>query len=52
MFRRLIMTIFRLYMKYLLSSYAKHTWAVYIGEGGGNLVTAWNPHVTHTVQHF
>ena len=40
MFRRLIMTIFRLYMKYLylLSSYTKYTWAVYMvcvgGEGG------------------
>jgi len=34
MFRRLIMVIFRLYMKYLLSSYTKHTWAVYMGEGG------------------
>jgi len=31
LFRRLIMTIFRLYMKYLLSSYTKHTWAVYMG---------------------
>jgi len=34
MFRRLIMAIFRLYMKYLLSSYTKHTqegvvWALY-----------------------
>jgi len=28
MFRRLIMAIFRLYMKYLLSSYTKHTWAL------------------------
>ena len=27
MFRRLIMAIFRLYMKYLLSSYTKSTWA-------------------------
>jgi len=33
MFRRLIMAIFRLYMKYLLSSYTKHTWVVYIGQG-------------------
>ena len=30
MFRRLIMTIVRLYMK-SLSSYTKHTWAVYVG---------------------
>jgi len=35
MFRRLIMAIFRLHMKYLLSSYTKHTWAVYMGKGGG-----------------
>jgi len=34
MFRRLIMAIFRLYMKYLLSSYTKQTWAVYMGQGG------------------
>ena len=34
MFRRLIMAIFRLYRKYLLSSYTKHTWAVYMGQGG------------------
>ena len=34
MFRRLIMAIFRLYMKYLLSGYTKHTWAVYMGKGG------------------
>jgi len=34
MFRRLIMAIFRLYMKYLLRSYIKHTWAVYMGQGG------------------
>jgi len=27
MFRRLIMATFRLYMKYLLSSYTKHTMA-------------------------
>ena len=31
MFRCLVMAIFRLYMKYLLSSYTKHTWAVYMG---------------------
>jgi len=30
MFRRLIMAIFRLYLKYLLSSYTKHMWAAYI----------------------
>ena len=36
MFRRLIISIFRLYMKYLLSSYTKHTWAVYMGKGGVN----------------
>jgi len=35
MFRRLKMTIFRLYMKYLLSSYKKHTWAVYMRQRGG-----------------
>ena len=80
MFRSLIMAIFRLYMKYLLSNYTKHTWAVYMGWGGGivgtrsricqkvwavwvtwwvnynklirNLVTEWNPHVTHTAQTF
>ena len=34
MFRRLIMAIFRLYMKYLLSRYTKHTWAVYMGREG------------------
>jgi len=33
-FRRLIMTIFRLYMKYLLSSYTKHIWAVNRGREG------------------
>ena len=37
MFRRLIMAIFRLYMKYLLSSYTKHTWVVYMGKGGGKV---------------
>ena len=30
MFRRLIMAILRLYMKYLLRSYTNHTWAVYM----------------------
>ena len=34
MFRRLMLAIFRLYMKYLLSSYTKHTWAVYMGREG------------------
>jgi len=34
MFRCLIMAIFRLYMKYLLSSYTKHTRAVYMGREG------------------
>ena len=33
MFRHLTMAIFRLYMKYLLSSYTKHIWAVYSGAG-------------------
>jgi len=37
MFRRLVMAIFRLYMTYLLSSYTKHTWAVYMGWGGGKV---------------
>jgi len=31
MFQRLIMAIFRLYMKYLLSSHTKYVWAVYMG---------------------
>jgi len=39
MFRRLTMVIFRLYMKYLVSSYTRLLWAVYrgevAGEGGG-----------------
>jgi len=34
MFRRLIMAIFRLYMKYLLNSCTKYTWVVYMGKGG------------------
>ena len=38
MFRRLIMAIFRLYMKYF-SSYTKRTWAVYMGKGGGKVGT-------------
>jgi len=40
MFRRLIMAIFRLYMKYLLSSYTKHTWAVYISVFHAMLVAS------------
>ena len=39
MFRRLIIAIFRLYMKYLLSSYTKHTWVVYMGKGGRKVGT-------------
>ena len=39
MFRRLMMAIFRFYTKYLLSSYTKHTWAVYMGKGGGKVGT-------------
>jgi len=39
MFRRLIMAIFRLYIKYLLSSYTKHIWAVYMFQGGGKVGT-------------
>ena len=37
MFRLLIMDIFRLYMKYLPSSYTKHTGAVYVGQGGAKV---------------
>ena len=39
MFRRLIMIIFRLYMKYLLSSYTNHTSAVYMEKGVGKVGT-------------
>ena len=39
MFRRMIMAIFRLYMKYLLSSYTKHTRVLYMGYGGGKVGT-------------
>jgi len=39
MFRRLTMAIFRLYMKYLVSSYTGFIWAVYSGEVGGELGT-------------
>jgi len=39
MFRCLIMAIFRLYMKYLLRSYTKYTWAVYMGLGRGKVGT-------------
>jgi len=35
MFRRFTMTIVRLYMKYLVSSYTRLIWAVYSGEVGG-----------------
>jgi len=34
MFRRLTMAIFRLYMKYLVSSYTRLMWDVYSGEVG------------------
>jgi len=43
MFRRLVMTIFRLYMKYLLSSYTKHIRAVYVGYGEGKMGLTFNP---------
>jgi len=33
------MAIFSLYMKYLLSSYTKHTRAVYMGYGGSKVGT-------------
>jgi len=39
MFRRLIMVVFRFYMKYLLSSYTKYTWVVYMEKGGGKVDT-------------
>ena len=39
MFRRLIMATFRLYMKYLLTSYTRHTWALYMGYGEGKVGT-------------
>jgi len=39
MFRRLTMVIFRLYMKCLVSSYTRLTWAVYSGEVGGEVAT-------------
>ena len=39
MFRRLTMAIFRLYMKYLVSSYTGLIWAVYSGEVGGGVGT-------------
>jgi len=35
MFRRFTMAIFRLYMKYLVSSCTRLIWAVYSGEVGG-----------------
>ena len=39
MFRRLTMAIFRLYMKYLVSSYTRLIWAVFSGEVGGEVGT-------------
>ena len=39
MFRRLTMAIFRLYMKYLVSSYTRFIWAVYSGEVGDEVGT-------------
>jgi len=39
MFRRLMMAIFRLYTKHLLSSCTKRTRAVYMGKGGGKVGT-------------
>jgi len=37
MFRHLIMAVFRLYMKYLLSSYTKHIWVFCVVYGGGKM---------------
>jgi len=39
MFQCLTMVIFRLYMKYLLSSSTKRIWAVYMGREGGEVGT-------------
>jgi len=39
MFRYLTMVIFRLYTKYLLSSYTKRIWAVYMGRAGEEVGT-------------
>ena len=39
MFRHLVMAIFKLYMKHLVSSYTKHISATYIGKGGGKVGT-------------
>jgi len=39
MFRRLTMAIFRLNMKYLVSSYTGFIWVVYSGEVGGEVGT-------------
>ena len=39
MFQHLTMASFTLYMKYLLSSYTKLTWAVYMGRVGGEVGT-------------
>jgi len=53
------MAIFRLYMKYFLSSYTKQTWAVYMGREGvkwardlvsvGKVGRCGYTHSTHTV---
>ena len=39
MFRHLIMVIFMLYMKYLLSSFTQRSWAVCKGKGGDKVAT-------------
>jgi len=39
MFRLLTLAIFRLYIKYLLSSYTELKWTVYRGEVGGEVGT-------------
>jgi len=46
MFRCLKMSIFRLYMKYLLTVIINYNKLRHI------LVTAWTPHVTHTAKPF
>ena len=46
MFRRLSMAIFRLYMKYLVSSYTRLIWAVYSGEVGDEMGTRSRAHLT------
>jgi len=40
MFRRLTMAIFRLYMKYLVSSYTRLIWAIYSEELGSEVSTS------------